>query len=498
MRAHSAAPAIALRLRWRTLTPAARVTYAAVVVWLLFFWAAGIVQHYVFQSARFDLGNMTQALWNTAHGRFLEATTLSGDLAPRLAGHVDPLLAAFTPLWWAWPSPLLLVSVSAVALATGALPVFWLARKHLGSDRTARIFAFVYLVSPLTQWNAFWDFHPVSLAVPLILFAIWFLDQDRLVPFAVCAVLAASSKEEIPLAVGCLGVWYAFAHRRRLVGAAIFVLGAALTMVDFLVVIPHFAVSGQNPFESRYAAVGGSPGGILHTALTDPVHILDVAFAPHKLGYLLLLALPLCGLFLRVPLLALGAVPDLVINLLSSNPNGTSLKYQYTAGILPFLLAASILGAARLQGRLPRAPIIVLSLMIASSLGYGPWRYVVSDVRAAVSDSPLREARMQALALIPPTAKVTSSNHIGAHLAKRRYIYTFAQTRRADWAVIDMSDPGLLVRRGKDLADRIAQDPAAYRRAIARLRRDPAWKQIYNSHGVLVFRRVSPSANGSR
>ena len=54
-----------------------------------------------------------------------------------------------------------------------------------------------------------------------------------------------------------------------------------------------------------------------------------------------------------------GAVPDLAINLLSRSPHRQTVFYQYTAGIIPFVVAASILGAARLRrGR--RAPALLL------------------------------------------------------------------------------------------------------------------------------------------
>ena len=66
--------------------------------------------------ARFDLGNMAQAVYNTAHGRFLEITT--GDLEPRqmsrLGSHVDPILALFALPWLVWPSPVMLLVLQAV------------------------------------------------------------------------------------------------------------------------------------------------------------------------------------------------------------------------------------------------------------------------------------------------------------------------------------------------------------------------------------------------
>jgi uncharacterized membrane protein len=460
----------------RSLASATRFVYAAAFAWLVLFGIYGVARHLAFETRRFDLGNMTQALWSTAHGRFLETTTLSGAQASRLAGHVDPLLALFTPLWWLWSSPLLLVTISVLALATGALPVFWLARKHLGSERAGCVFALVYLLCPITQWNSIWDFHPVSLAIPLILFAIWFLDEDRLGMFAVFALLASAGKEEIPLAVGSLGIWYAVVHRRRLAGAVIFSIGAALTAVDFLVVIPHFAVAGQNPFAGRYTAVGGTPSGILHTAVAHPLRVLDVALSSHNIGYLAVLVMLFGGLFFAAPLLALGAVPDLVINVLSNNANQTSLQFQYEAGIMPFLLAAAIFGAARLRQRLPTAPLVVLALAFAGCLLFGPLRAFPSVARAALPSNPERAAQAGAVALVPSGVAVSASNHLAGHLSARRHIYIFPVVREARWVVVDRHDETHHLVK-------------AYQPGIRRMERNRGWRLVYAVRGVLVFER---------
>ena len=130
---------------------------------------------------------MAQAVWATAHGHPLAVTNLQGEQASRLGSHVDPILVAFAPLWWIWPSPAMLLAAQAVAIALGALPVFWLARKHLGSEQAALGFALAYLLYPAVQWLTLNEFHPVALACPLLLFAFWYLDEDRLGPFALFA-----------------------------------------------------------------------------------------------------------------------------------------------------------------------------------------------------------------------------------------------------------------------------------------------------------------------
>ena len=145
----------------------------------------------------------------------------------RLGGHVDPFLALLAPLWVLWPSPLMLALAQIVAVSLGALPVFWLGRRHLGSESAAGLLALGYLAYPWTATSAAASIHPVTFAIPLYLFCIWFLDTDRLVPFALFALLAMSTGELMGLPIAALGVWYALARGRRLAGTVIAVAGAA-------------------------------------------------------------------------------------------------------------------------------------------------------------------------------------------------------------------------------------------------------------------------------
>src|SRR5438874_2949704 len=229
--------------------------WSSIAAYAAAFSALSILRHRAFQTGRFDLGNMVQAVWSTAHGHPLQITGLRGDQISRLAAHFDPILAAFTPLWLVWPSPDALLVAQAIAVALGALPVFWLARKHLGSQRAALGFALAYLLYPPTQWLTLNEFHPVAFACPLLLFAIWFLDEGRLLPFALCALLAATTKEEIGFVVAGLGLWWALARGRRVEGLAILVAGAAVALIAIEVVVPHFNRAGRSSFFARYREV---------------------------------------------------------------------------------------------------------------------------------------------------------------------------------------------------------------------------------------------------
>ena len=160
------------------------LVWGAVAAYATAFAALSVLRHRAFQTGRFDLGNMIQAVWSTAHDHPLQVTGLRGDGISRLAAHFDPILAVFAPLWLVWPSADMLLVAQAIAVALGALPVYWLARKHLGTGRAGLGFALAYLLYPPTEWLTLNEFHPVALACPLLLFAIWYLDEGRLLPFA--------------------------------------------------------------------------------------------------------------------------------------------------------------------------------------------------------------------------------------------------------------------------------------------------------------------------
>jgi uncharacterized membrane protein len=458
-----------------------RIVYSAATVYALLFAGAAASYYIGFQEARLDLGNMVQAIWSTSHGHLLEYTTPGGHQVSRLGSHVDPFLVLLVPLWWIWSSPVMLLILQAVAVASGVLPVYWLARKHLSSDRAATHFAFAYLLYPATQYNAFTlgtGFHSVSLAVPLILYAIWFLDEERLLPFAIVALLAASTKEEIPLAVGCLGIWFAVRKGRRLAGAAIFCIGATVFLVNFLVIIPHFARAGLNPFADRYENVGGSPGGMLHTAVSDPIAFLTAISTWHKLIFVVILLLPFFGLWLLEPLLFLGAIPDLGINLLSSKPEQTTIQFHYTAGIIPFLFAASILGAAKLKRDHDRISFYALAGAACLAL-YSPIYFAAGDIRQALPSNATHAAKTRALDLIPAGVPVSASSRLAAYLSDRRQIYVFPVVRKANWVVLEKGDSTY-------------GDEKGYRRVIAEIDASSHWTLVYSAHGVQVLRRTGP------
>ena len=466
----------------------ALTVWAAMLGWAIAVFVIVRDRHADFRYARYDLGNMVQAVWNTAHGRPLEVTNgYTGEQMVRLGGHVDPILAVLAPLWIAVPSPLTLEAVQIVAVALGALPLFWLGRRHLGSERTAALLAVAYLAYPWTAWTAVDAFHPVTLAIPLFLFCFWFLDTDRFVPFAFCAVLAASTGELMGLVIAALGIWYALGRGRRRTGLAITAAGVGWTLFALYVIVPAFS-GGASVFYGAFQEVGGSPWGVVRTAVTDPVTILSAVSRGDGLLYLFLLSAPLAGAFLLAPGLAAVALPQLAVNLLAEGPGTTDPHEHYVAGILPFFFAAVAIGLARLspQGRV-RGAALVLALSLAATIAVGPWP---GSLLGTANWNPLPgspeyiRALDRAVELVPDGAPVTTTNRVGSHLAARRHFYAVPVVGRAEWVVIESSDTWI------PQAVTGLSDPGALRAFQIKIERSPEWRKVFEESGILVFRKV--------
>jgi uncharacterized membrane protein len=449
------------------------------------FAALSVLRHDSFETGRFDLGNMVQAVWSTAHGHVLQVTNLHGAQVSRLGAHVDPILVVFAPLWWLWPSPSLLLTAQAILVAVGALPLYWLADKHTGSERAALGLSLSYLLFPAAEWMTLNEFHPVALACPLLLFAIWYLDEDRLGAFAGYALLAVLTREEIGLVVAGLGIWYALGRRRWAAGGLIAAAGIGATILAIDVVIPHFRHGAASSFFGRYDAVGGSAGGIVHKAFTDPGKLLSVAFDHRGAHYLLDLLLPIIVLALLAPLMLVALLPELALNLLSSVDAQKSIHFHYVAGEIPILFAAAAIGLGRLGRWAAAAATAAVVATLVANYALGPiplWRFVPGGATfQAKSAHVSRHDRIAAreLGLIPAGAVVSATNSLGAHLSARRRIFSFPYVRGAQWVVLDERRPSL--------GDHYDKKGGLTR--IKQFRRDKRFRLVSSADGVLVFKQ---------
>jgi uncharacterized membrane protein len=440
----------------------------------------------VFVPQAADLGIYDQTVWNTIHGRPFRST-LEEPFDTLLADHFEPILLLVGLSYLFWPSPKALLLIQSAALALGALPVYWLARDGLTAalassrspeasvaapDRSSALpivqavalaFALAYLLSPPVHSANVYEFHPSALAIPLLLYSVYFLRRRRHVLYFLFLVLTMSTKEVLPLTTFVLGLYAFFVEKERGVGLVTMIVSTLWFGLAVFVVIPYFSPAGQSQyFTVYYGWLGKSAQEVLTRLVTQPELVWQRLTQPDSLLYMDRLLRPMAYVpLLGLPMLLL-AVPALLLNLLSdfSFQHRSLTFFQYAAAIAPFVVLAAVDGTAfltrhlgillkRLGPATRRLPdprplvmaavaglIVVTSLLAQKYHGYLPFS---DDFYLAPRTE--RVAAAQALTQQIPAQGVVSADRIfGPHLSHRESIYLYPSLHDADYVVVDVTN----------------------------------------------------------
>ena len=347
---------------WRAVQPIQRQRQIAwALVWLLMFAFTLLVGQHVltryaiYHADAFDLGNMDQAVWNTLHGHLLRFTNRGLDtlgLPTRLSIHVEPILILLAPLYLIHSGPETLLTVQTLALALGGVPLFLLSLRRLPALPFVGVaFVAAYLLNPFVVSEALWDFHAVALATPLLLLALWALATRRYIWYAVAALLALFTKEDVGLTLGLLGLLVALQpgtdRRRRWIGAATIVISLIWVYICFKLILPHYNPQNTagNNYWYRYSWLGATPTDAIRNILTNPLILFSI-MTQGRWGYLSMVARTAGGFGLFAPLLLICALPELAVNILSVHTEQYSGFFQYNALIAAYATVAGVYGVA--------------------------------------------------------------------------------------------------------------------------------------------------------
>ncbi len=180
------------------------------IAYSVYFSALSIQRHDSFRTHASDMGQMDQALWNTLQGNILQDTRPSGQNLPRLTDHVEPIFLVIPLVFLIYDGIESLFVIQSIALALGALPIYWIARRRLGNEWTAVIFASLYLLFPALQAANLAEFHAVTFAPAPLMLAFNYGEERAWKRFAFFALVALGVKEDIALLVLAMALYFSF------------------------------------------------------------------------------------------------------------------------------------------------------------------------------------------------------------------------------------------------------------------------------------------------
>ena len=328
------------------------LTYILIVGYVLWMSYETVLRYSTFKATAFDLGNMDQVLWNTLHGRLFQFTNQGSDFygpPTRLAIHFEPIILPLSLLYIFHADARLLLVFQTLMIAAGAWPIHVLTRKYIPTlPLLAPVMVLAYYLMPALLSVNLFDFHPVSLATPFLLYAVLALEYKHYGWFVLTCVLAAACKEDVPFAVAFLGVLVVWKYKLPRLGTLLILVGIVWGLSAFLVIIPHFYPGAvHSNYWYRYESLGSSPAAAIVNILLHPWLLFATFLTLDRFYYIASLLRSTGFLALLAPEWLLPALPALAINLFSDYPLYYSGVYHYNAVIIPFIMIASIHGLRR-------------------------------------------------------------------------------------------------------------------------------------------------------
>lgn len=434
-----------------------------IFIYIFYFTIASFLRYDNFYTGRFDLGNMDQTVWNTINGRIFQTSSDVGSIISRLSTHADFILVFLSPFYLLWSHPKMLLLIQTLVLATGGIFVFLIAKEILKNKNLSLIFGILYLFNPSLQYTNLYDFHAVTLATTFLLATFYFLIKNNYFFLTIFLILSGLAKEQIWAICGLIGGYVFFREKNifhKKLGAIIFLFSFLIFYLLIWHVIPSFR--GNEHFAlAYYSEFGNSPTEVIKNLIFSPIKTISILLSENQLSYLWQLFSPL-GLFsLLSPLYLIFALPDLLINLLSSNHQLHQIYYQYSATITPFIFISAIFGIKKFMQIFPKIPIIayciyLIVISLFSSYSFGPLPGAKKPNIDMFTKPQKNKWEIEKFLLtIPKNNTVAATNNLGSHLSQRQIIYTIP-------IGIDKADFVLFLGGKRDIINKVQQNKEYY------------------------------------
>lgn len=443
------------------------------------------------------MGHYDQAIWGITKKGYLLNTSLFNAPINKLGLHFDPIIYLFSPLYYLKPTATWLILAQALALSISSWPVYRLAVHYTQNPAAGFVWSVAYLINPFLLNTATWDFHPLTLAVPFVAYAVLAIEQKRFYFLLICCSIILLCKEHFGLMISGFGFLWAIRHRQLLRSLVIVCLGLGHFILIFHYVMPAFSPTGTHLMISdhlgqlsRYCWLGTSVAEIIKFLVQHPLKILHVSLIEMGgMSYLTLLLLPFLGISLLGASFLLPAMGDIAANLLSKNPMPRWVMAYHSVTIIPLICASAIRGSIKILRfsnflSSPQLAGVLLTICFITS-------YVLTALPLPLTTNlwapkQLFATRDPLLDIIHDnigaTASISVQANIGPHFSQRERLYTFPnKIGEADAIVLRLDSPTTrlapsTVEITGSLANHLQMNTAEYLKLVSRIVQENDYK----------------------
>jgi len=467
--------------------------FLSIAIYTVIFSLRTYQKHMAFSSYAWDLGIFSQVFHSSVFGGKPFYYTPELYINPEgnyLAIHFSPILILLFPFYGMMPSVATLLTIKSFLLGLGAAPLFYVARKITGDERTSLLVSLAYLLHPGVQGANWFDFQP-QVFIPFLGFTTFLaLLHKRWGLFALSLTLSLLIQEHVfTIMIALMGGYLAYCNlneilesikRVRLDRHSIPIIAIAISAAWYPMArrfIDRFPIAPE--FVEVYRAVNvyralEYSGNTLALPLYAATHLDDLLRGLSydllmKFLYILLMLAPL----LFLPLMNRIAVPTILLAmpfLLSNYRAYYMIGSHYALYLIPVVFI-SLLYTIRDWGektrQIGKQMLIVSALVIFFVSPLSPISEILNREGWFLwYPAPARITERTrwlhgTINDVPGDASILTQNHVFPHVSERTnaYVLPLTQYEEEQNRILEEYIEGLLNISDYVLLDLKAVDP---------------------------------------
>ena len=274
------------------------VVLATAVCMTVFVAATTIAKHNIFGTACHDFGLFAQ-MYHSLAQNLKATTTCERDKAlSHFYIHSSYIYYLLVPFYKLIPKPQTLLAAQAVLAVGGIIPMFLIAKRHHFKGLSLIFISFAYIFSIAIIGPCYYDFHENAFLPTLLMWLFWALDSKRMIPSWIFAFLVCMVKEDAPLYIVCIGLFFFFENRddkKRWHGLLMTVISGAYMMfiTSWLTANGDGSVMTSIRFGNLMINPDGGLTEVIKNVLLDPAYFFSLLIHEDTLQFFLQVMLPL-------------------------------------------------------------------------------------------------------------------------------------------------------------------------------------------------------------
>jgi uncharacterized membrane protein len=458
-------------------------------LWTLSYLILAFAKFDGFYSGFRDLGIYDQALWNFVHGNGFKSSLefLENAKGNLLAQHAELILFLFTPIYFIFANPKILIFFQVVGIFSSAIPLYFVSKETVQSKIIPLIIAVSFLLYAPIGWAALFEFSPGNFIVPFMLWGYYFLKSGRVKLFYLTILLALMTKEIVSAVLILYGLVIMFKTENKRVGKNILLISSIYAIFLFIFLLPFLNNGKSHPLLSYFSDTPITYSDLFKkTVSIEGVHSL---FQQQNIRLFLQTFIPTGFIVFLEPVWLIPLLPQLGLQFLAIKPEMKLINFHYSSIATVFIFLALIYSLKRIQNRKQLLTIAILLLIVTSfstNFWYGPSllsRHLETPPYLPESESNKISG---VLKTIPNFAAITTTQRIGSHLSQRKDIFIFPNgIETSEYIVLDTINfkqrPWLIAVFQENREDVL--------KASAKLLNNQKYEVKYKDEDLIIFKR---------